>query len=134
MKLVLIIIFLLVWIRLSTAESVSLRWDAPITNTDGTPLTDLAGFNIYQGTTTGVYGTPVDVGNTLCTIISGLSAGTTYYFAVTAYDISANESGYSNEVNKLIATGDAGSCIDNTMHFNWERKHKTIGGFGGGFQ
>ena len=36
------------------AESVSLRWDAPTTSTDDTPLTDLAGFNIYQGTATGV--------------------------------------------------------------------------------
>ena len=31
----------------------------------------------------------------------GLSAGATYYFAVTAYDVSRNESGYSAEVSKL---------------------------------
>lgn len=92
------------------AESVSLNWDVPTTNTDYTPLTDLAGFKIYQGTATGVYGAPVDVGNVLCYIVTGLTVGITYYFAATAYDIAANESDYSNEVSKLIASGDSGVC------------------------
>src|SRR3972149_9643507 len=105
MKLFIILIIFLIWSRTVTvfAESVSLRWDAPTTNTDGTPLTDLAGYNIYQGTETGVYGSSVDVGYTLCYVVTGLTAGLTYYFAATAYDVSANESNYSNERSKLIA-------------------------------
>ena len=134
MKLVLIIIFILMWARVSMAESVSLRWDAPTTNMDATPLTDLVGFKIYYGTTTGVYGTVVDVGYALCKVIDGLSAGMTYYFAATAYDTSANESGYSNEVSKLISSGDMGSCDDNSTHLNWRQRHQKSGGFGGGFQ
>ena len=116
------------------AESVSLRWDAPTTNTDDTPLTDLAGYNIYQGTATGVYDSPVDVGYTLCHVVTGLTAGITYYFAATAYDESANESGFSNEVSKLIASGDVGNCADNSIHFNWKSRNKSTGGFNGGFQ
>jgi len=117
------------------AESVSLRWDAPTTSTDDTPLTDLAGFNIYQGTATGVYGSPVNVGYTLCHIVTGLTAGITYYFAATAYDVSANESSYSNEVSKLIGSGDVGNCSDgNSIHFIWKNRNKSTGGFNGGFQ
>ena len=134
MKAFIILLLLLVWSRTVSAESVSLRWDAPTTNTDGTPLTDLAGYNIYQGTETGVYGPPVDVGYTLCHIVTGLTAGITYYFAATAYNVSANESNYSNEVSKLIASGDVGNCAGNSIHFNWKSRNKSPGGFNGGFQ
>jgi hypothetical protein len=80
----------------------SLTWFAPTTNTDGTPLSDLAGFKIYYGTAPGVYGTPLDVGNTNTYTISGLSPGT-YYFAVTAYDASGSESERSGEASKVIS-------------------------------
>ena len=134
MKLFIILIIFLLWSRAVFAESVSLRWDAPTTNTDDTPLTDLAGFNIYQGTATGVYGSPVNVGYTLCHIVTGLTAGITYYFAATAYDISANESNYSNEVSKLIASDDVGNCAGDSIHFNWKSRNKSTCGFNGGFQ
>jgi len=110
MKLIILILIFLIWAGVSFAESVSLRWDAPTTNTDDTPLTDLAGFNIYQGTETGVYGSPVNVGYTLCHIVTGLTAGITYYFAATAYDVTANASNYSNEVSKLITSGGVRRC------------------------
>ncbi len=35
------------------AGTITLAWDAPTTNTDGTPLTDLAGYKIYYGPTSG---------------------------------------------------------------------------------
>jgi len=35
------------------AGSALLSWNAPSTNEDGTPLTDLAGYKIYYGTATG---------------------------------------------------------------------------------
>ena len=62
---------------------------------------DLAGYKLYYGTSSGNYGSPVNVGNQTSYIVTGLGAGT-YYFAVTAYDMSGNESGYSNEVSKTI--------------------------------
>ncbi len=34
--------------------------------------------------------------------MDGLLPGTTYFFAVTAYDTSGNESDYSNEASKLV--------------------------------
>jgi hypothetical protein len=70
-----------------------------MTNTDGTPLTDLAGYKIYYGTTSGTYTTSIDVGNVTNYTLTGLTPGLTYYIAVTAYDKARDESGYSNEGN-----------------------------------
>ena len=57
-------------------------------------MTDLAGFKIYYGTAAGVYGTPKDVPGATATTydLTGLTRGTTYYIAATAYDTSGNES------------------------------------------
>ncbi len=78
----------------------TLTWNAPATNTDGTPLTDLSGYKIYYGTASGNYSQTIDVGGITSSTVSNLTDGTTYYFAVTAYDTSGNESAYSNEVSK----------------------------------
>jgi hypothetical protein len=79
----------------------TLTWDPPTTNADGTPLTDLAGYKIYYGTLTRNYTKVINVGNVTTYTIENLNPDT-YYFAVTAYDNSGNESGYSNEVSKII--------------------------------
>jgi hypothetical protein len=85
------------------AANVTLSWVPPTTKTDGTPLTDLAGYKIYFGTNSGNYTQNIDVGNVTSYTVTNLSAGTAYYFATTAYDASSNESSFSNEVSKTIA-------------------------------
>ena len=67
-------------------------------NTD----TNLAGYKVYKGTASGVYGSPITVGNVTSYTISNLGVGNTYYFAVTGYNTSGVESGFSNEVSKSI--------------------------------
>ena len=79
-----------------------LAWDAPTTNTDGSALTDLAGYRLYSGTASAAYGAPIDVGNMTEYHVTGLSSGVRYYFTVTAYDASGGESVFSNEVYKDI--------------------------------
>jgi len=79
----------------TSATTATLSW-AP--NVDS----DLAGYKVYMGTTSGLYGTPVDVGNVTTYTAGNLTAGTTYYFSVTAYDQSRNESIHSGEVSKSI--------------------------------
>ena len=96
------------------AESATLGWTAPTTNTDGTPLTDLAGFKIYYGTTSGTYTSNVDTGNVTGYVINGLTVGLTYYFAVTAYDSAGNNSGYSNQVSKIIAASQYSLAVTKT--------------------
>ena len=58
--------------------SVSLAWD---TN----PEPDIAGYKVYWGTASGVYGQFDDVSQTTASV-SDLTVGVRYYFAVTAYD------------------------------------------------
>lgn len=84
------------------AGDATLFWDPPTLNTDGSALTDLDGYKIHYGTSSGTYTNNVDVGDVTTHQLTGLTDGLTYYFAITAYDTSANESGYSSEVNKLI--------------------------------
>jgi Purple acid Phosphatase, N-terminal domain/Fibronectin type III domain len=63
---------------------------------------DLAGYNVYYRTSSGVYGAPFNAGNQTTYTVTGLGIGT-YYFAVTAYDASGNKSGFSIEVSKTFA-------------------------------
>jgi hypothetical protein len=62
----------------------------------------VAGYKVYFGTVSRVYGPPIDVGNQTNYTVIGLDYGVKYYFAVTAYDFDGNESGYSSEVSKTI--------------------------------
>jgi chitodextrinase len=77
-----------------TVYSVTLAWDAPTTNVDGSPLTNLAGYWLYYGTSSGVFTTNVNIGNVATYTVSNLSYGT-YYFAVKAYNSNNNFSDYS---------------------------------------
>jgi hypothetical protein len=86
-------------ISTSFAYSVTVFWEAPTENADGTPLSDLEGYRVYYGTLTHDYSQNVDVGNVTMYMISDLVPEVTYYFAVTAYDTSGNESDFSNEVS-----------------------------------
>jgi Fibronectin type III domain len=85
------------------SAEIRLAWDP---NTES----DLAGYKVYYGTSarTGTdpkscglcsYSTIVPVSNVTTYTLSNLVAGQTYYFSVTAYDTSNNESGFSNEVS-----------------------------------
>lgn len=86
----------------SVTTSVTLDWDAPTTNTDGSLITDLQGYKVYYGTSTGDYSLSVDVGTSTDCLISSLTEGATYYFVVVAYDSLGNESDPSNEISKTI--------------------------------
>lgn len=83
-----------------TEGTINLAWDAPTTNADGSPLTDLAGYWIYWGTSSGSYTQRTDVGNVTTYMLNNLTKGQEYYIVVTAIDTSnpPNESAYSNEV------------------------------------
>lgn len=79
-----------------------LRWQAPSENVDGTPLTDLAGFTIYWGSTSRSYTGSQTINSPTATEWEATVPMGEYYFAMTAFDSENNESGYSNEVLKRI--------------------------------
>jgi fibronectin type 3 domain-containing protein len=62
---------------------VTLEWDP---NTES----DLAGYKIYYGDSSGDYLGVIDVGNATTYTVANLIPGYTYYFAVTAYDTSGD--------------------------------------------
>ena len=64
--------------------------------------TGVTGFKIHYGVQSKTYPSTIDAGNTTSRIVTGLTAGTTYYFALTAYDSSGNESAYSSEVSYTV--------------------------------
>jgi len=83
--------------------SVTLSWSPPTENTDGTTLTDLAGYRIYWGTTSGSYPNSVTIDNPGLTtyVVENLTPGT-YEFVATSYNTSGVESDYSAPATKTV--------------------------------
>lgn len=88
------------------AGTATVSWNA---NTES----DLAGYKIYYGTSPrtsscppGDYASSVNIGNVTSYTFPNLTNGATYYFSITAFDTSNNESCFSSEVNKIIPVPD----------------------------
>ncbi len=74
--------------------SVPLAWNP-------SPDVNVAGYKIYYGGASRTYTNFVDVGNVTSTVISGLTEGTTYFFAATTYGADGVESDFSAEANAV---------------------------------
>ena len=87
-----------------TGEIAALSSGTAMLSWDASRGPDLAGYKVYQATASGGYGAPIatvsmDVTNYT---VTGLETGTTYFFAVTAYNSDGAESSFSNEASKSI--------------------------------
>ena len=78
---------------------VTLTWNPPTQNTDGTPLTDLAGYKVYWGTVSGTYPNSVSapIGSSYVVADQNLLEDQNYCFVVTAVNSFGTESVPSNE-------------------------------------
>lgn len=85
-----------------TVESAALAWQPPEQNTNGSAITDLAGYNLYYGTESGAYTQMRPVRDPSQTALELPVESGTYYLAMTAYDLSGNESELSNEVVRIV--------------------------------
>lgn len=98
---------------------VSLDWD-------DNGESDLSGYALWRGTAAGDYGaTPFVEGLTVSEYSdTSLVSGTTYYYAVTARDLSSNESGFSDEASVTYVEEDPETDSDgNGIADAWELEH-----------
>ncbi|HQL91633.1 MAG TPA: fibronectin type III domain-containing protein [Syntrophales bacterium] len=95
---VLAVLLTILFAEPSGAATVTVAWDP-------NPEPTVAGYRLYYGTSSRYYTNSVDVSNSTRCTISALVEGVTYYMAVTAYDTSGNQSGYSNEIVYTVPAG-----------------------------
>lgn len=83
--------------------SVILSWTPPTQNTDGSALTDLAGYRIYYGVEEHDFPNMIIIDNPgIATyLVEGLTPNT-YYFAATAVNSNGIESDFSNITTKIV--------------------------------
>lgn len=83
--------------------TATISWIPPTQNTDGTPLTDLAGYRIHYGTSPSALNLVVDINNPGLTsyMIQNLTPAT-WYFRLRAYSSDGVESELSNTASKTI--------------------------------
>lgn len=79
---------------------VTLAWDA-------SPSSSVSGYRLYYGVSSRNYTNVLDVGDLTTATVSNLVVSTTYYFAVTAYDIAGLESDYSSEISYVVPAPEA---------------------------
>ena len=87
----------------TTNGTATVNWQPPTQNTNGTVITNLAGYTIEYGTNKSNLTSSVKVANPGLTsyVIENLAAGT-YYFGVTAYNSAGQTSSLSGVVSKTI--------------------------------
>jgi Fibronectin type III domain len=66
---------------------------------DPNPASDIVGYRLYCGTTSGVYTQWIEVGNVSLVKVTSLQLGKSYFFAVTDYNNAGLESPPSNQVS-----------------------------------
>ena len=83
--------------------SVTLDWIPPTQNVNGTPVLDLAGYNVYIGNLSGIYTDFRLLDNPgLVTYVLDLPGSGEWFVAVTAINSVGNESDFSNEVTVKV--------------------------------
>lgn len=100
------------WISPASAQTaptftVTLQWTPPTQNTDNTPLTNLAGYKVYYGTSAAIVAAKTNrVDVTTASAVqyvltqNQLAGNTLYFFAVTAVSATGAESPLSNVAQK----------------------------------
>jgi len=87
----------------ASSGNVSLSWQPPTENTNGSALLDLAGYVIHYGTVSKIYTAAVTITNPGLTsfVVEDLPAGT-YYFSMTSTTTSGEVSALSTEASVTI--------------------------------
>jgi hypothetical protein len=88
-----------------TLGSFTVSWTAPVARADGTPisLADISGYGIHFGDSPGNYTDVAEVndGTATSATVTDVLLGTVYVVMKT-YDVDGRESGYSEEISKIV--------------------------------
>ncbi len=81
-----------------------MSWIAPRQNTDGSKITDLAGYMIYYGTGSDSLNHSIEVKDPRATTytVKNLKSGATYYFSIVAFTTGGIRGSASPTVSKTI--------------------------------
>src|SRR5437773_8210164 len=101
-----VLVALAVSTTLLGAPSVTMAW-----NPNSEPA--VSGYKVSYGEASGNYSQTLDLGNATNATVSALVQGHTYYFAVSAYNASAVESDFSNEVKYTVPVGNSPPTANN---------------------
>jgi len=83
--------------------SVTLSWAAPTENADGSQLTDLAGYKIFYGKSSGTYDNEIRIDNPgLTTYVVDNLLPDTYFFAAKSFNNSGVDSAFSGEAIRTV--------------------------------
>jgi serine protease len=99
-----------------TSGSAVVRWTAPSTNTDGSTLTNLAGYRVYYGTSSSSFPQSMTVSDVSAVnaTISPLTSGT-WYVKVRALNSSQVESPDSNVATKTVTGASSAATVKVTI-------------------
>jgi hypothetical protein len=88
---------------IANAGSLTVKWQPPVQNTDGSTLTDLGGYKIYYGTSASALNQTISLANPALTTysIDALPAGV-WFVSMTAYS-GKGESVRTTPVSKAVA-------------------------------
>jgi hypothetical protein len=87
----------------TSSGAATLSWTPPTRNTDGTTLTNLAGYRIYYGTSSSSLTKTISINSAgLSSYVVSDLAPATYYFAITAVNSSGAESARSSVASKRV--------------------------------
>lgn len=97
--------------------SAILNWQAPTQNTDGSALTDLAGFHILYGSNSANLNQTLDVKGpgVVTATISPLTTGT-WFFTISSYNARNIDSVVSNQISKIVAAGSGSKSVGITVN------------------
>jgi opacity protein-like surface antigen len=89
----------------TSTQSVTLSWSPPTQNSDGSSLTNLAGYTLHYGTTSEDYTGSIEITSpteTSYTVSDSNFPAGTYYFAISAYNSEQVSSPTSSEVEVTL--------------------------------
>lgn len=89
-------------VSLAVTQVVTASWARPTTNSDGSPLTDLAGYVINYGSSSGEYTESVVISNPATLSADLLLSPGSYFFVIVSENSAGVQSKYSSERSKVV--------------------------------